>query len=184
MDNLLNTIRSYDFHGYLTLYTYGQSDPRAAAFFYFFARFGIVFFFLSFIYLIWKKKINAFLCAFLAMGIAGLVDLVIYLFWRRPSPFISHSDLATPVIAGLHLEDNISFPSSHTYIVFAIAISVFLYGHRKLGSILFVLAVLVAIGRVGAGLHYPSDVIGGAILGLISGAVAFLIFRKAEKNWN
>lgn len=184
MVNFLDKIRAYDYDGYLKLYIISQNNSFYDSIFYFFARYGIVFFFLSFTYLIWKKKINAFFCSFLAMGIAGLVDLAIYLFWRRPSPFISHSDLATPITAGLHINDKISFPSSHTYIVFAIAISVFLYGHKKLGLVLFALAILVAVSRVGAGLHYPSDVIGGAFLGLISGILAFIIVKRAEKNWN
>jgi len=183
MVNFLDKIRLYDFNSYLRLYTLSQNNNFYNSLFYFFARYGIVLFFLSFTYLIWKKKINAFFCSFLAMGIAGFIDLAISLFWRRPSPFISHSNLATPVTAGLHMSDNASFPSSHTYIVFAIAISVFLYGHKRLGLVLLLLAVLVALSRVGAGLNYPSDIIGGAILGLISGAIAFLIIKKAEKNW-
>lgn len=183
MRHFLDTIRTYDFNGYYNLFQLDQRNHFFGTFFYFFARFGIVFFFFSFTYLIWKKKITAFFCAFLAMGIAGLVDFTISTFWRRPSPFITHSDLVSPVTVNLRVDPNVSFPSSHTYIVFAIAISVFLYGHKKLGSILFILAILVALSRVGAGLHYPSDVIGGAILGLISGVIAFLIIRKAEKNW-
>ncbi len=183
MDNFLDKIRTYDFNGYYNLFQLDQRNHFYGDLFYFFSRYGIVFFFFSFTYLIWKKKVNAFFCTFLAMGIAGLVDFIITTIWRRPSPFVSHSDLVSPVIVNLRVDPNISFPSSHTYIAFAIAISVFLYGHKKLGTVLLALAILVAVSRVGAGLHYPSDVIGGAILGLISGVTAYFVVRRAEKNW-
>lgn len=183
MNSFWDKLREWDFNGYLHLYNFAERSNFGELFFYFFARFGIVFFFFSFTYLIWKKKINAFFSSFLAMALAGLVDLSISIFWGRPSPFITHFDLVSPVTTNLRVAENDSFPSSHTYIVFAIAISVYLYGHKKLGTALFVLAILVAMSRVGAGLNYPSDVIGGAILGLISGTLAFLIVKGAEKNW-
>ena len=93
-----------------------------------------------------------------------------------------HHDLITPITQGLRVDPN-SFPSGHTYTVFAIAISVYLYGHKRLGLILFALAIMVAIARIGAGLHYPSDVVAGALLGLASGAVAYLVIQRLEEYW-
>jgi len=117
------------------------------------------------------------------MAVAGLADFLIMFLWKRPRPFISHSnEIMTPVTAGLRV-DSSSFPSAHTYICFAIATSIFLYGHKRLGTALLVLAMAVGIGRIGAGLHYPSDVIGGALLGIASGIFAYLIVRRKEKSW-
>jgi undecaprenyl-diphosphatase len=118
-----------------------------------------------------------------AVSIAAVIDALIVLDWKRPRPFISHStQVLMPIISGLRVT-RVSFPSVHAYVVFAIATSVYLYGHRKLGTVLYGLAILVAIGRVGAGLHYPSDVIAGALLGIGSAILAFLIVQKAEPNW-
>lgn len=181
MYNILDLIRHYDFRIYYHLYQIGLDSSRAAYFYYFFARYGIVFFFLSFIYLILKKKISAFLCTLLAMGIAGGVDFAVYVFWQRPRPFITHPNIMMLNVFGVST-NSASFPSSHTYIAFAIATSLFLYGHRRLGSFLFALAICVAIGRIGSGLHYPSDVIGGALLGIVSGFLVFLLFRGWEKS--
>jgi len=183
MQQVLEQIRTYDFSSYFYLYEISKNSIFYEVLFYFFARYGIVFFFLSFTYLIWNKRIKAFFCGFLALGIAGLVDIIITLLWQRPRPYITHADLAMPYTAGLRVDD-ISFPSSHTYIAFAVATSVFLYGHRRLGIVLFILAIFVAISRVGTGLHYPSDVIGGAILGIVSGVIARKIVQKLEKDWD
>lgn len=178
MNNIINSTRLYDFQGYYKLYRLGIESPFIASTYYFFARYGIVFFFLSFIYLIWKRKIPAFLSALISMGFAGVVDFLVYIFWQRPRPFIVHSDLiADPIIRGMKL-GSASFPSSHTYVAFAIATSMILYGHRKLGSALFVLAVFIALGRIGTGLHYPSDVIAGAILGTVSGLIVYFLTRR------
>ena len=182
MTSFLEQIRQIDYNLYYKLYFLAISNRYWADFFYFFARYGIVFFFLTFVYLIFLKRINAFLASLLAMGIAGTADLLISLFWSRPRPFITHHDLMTPITKGLTV-DATSFPSGHTYIVFAIAISVYLYGHRRLGLVLFVLAIIVGLSRIGAGLHYPSDVIGGALLGLASCMIAYLVVEKLENYW-
>ena len=176
--NLLDWSRHYDFQGYYKLYQLGLTNPAIASFYYFFARYGIVFFFLSFTYLIWKKRIPAFISALMAMGLAGVVDFLVYVFWRRPRPYVAHANLISdPIIRGMRV-DAASFPSSHTYIAFAVATSVFLYGHKKLGSVLYILAISVALGRIGTGLHYPSDVIAGALLGMASGIIVYFVAQR------
>ena len=182
MGHFLDQLRFQDYGLYYKLYYIGLSSHFWGNFFYFFAAYGIVLSFLSFVYLIISKRINALLCSLLAMGLAGLADFLITIFWSRPRPFVTHHQLMTPITKGL-LIDATSFPSAHTYIVFAIAASVFLYGHHKLGTALFIVAILVGVSRIGAGLHYPSDVIAGALLGLAAGIAAYLIIEKLEKNW-
>lgn len=182
MVNLLDTIRSYDLRLYLELYNLGLNHPTIESLYYFFAKYGILIFFLSFIYLIWRTRINALICSMLSMAIAGIIDLIIYISWQRPRPFVAHADVVAPETSKFTVDIS-SFPSSHTYIAFAIATSIFLYGHKKLGTFLFIIAILVAISRIGAGLHYPSDVIGGAMLGIFSGIVAYLAVHKMQRYW-
>lgn len=182
MNQLLLTTRAYDFKAFYRLYLLGQESQSYFQLFYFFARYGVVFVFLSFAYLIWVRKINAFLCSFLAMGIAGLVDLITFAIWKRPFPFVTYSELVNVNTYGMRMESS-SFPSCHTYIAFAVATSVFLYGHKKLGPVLMVLAIFLAIGRIGVGLHYPSDVIGGALLGIGSGIIAYILTNTWQRHW-
>lgn len=181
--DIANHIRFWDYHTYLFFYSAIHGRPWLSECYLFFAKYGVVLVAASTIYLILRKTIIAFVSSFIAVAIAVLIDAVVVIFWRRPRPFISHSNqIIAPITQGLRV-DAISFPSAHTYFAFAIATSIFLYGHRRLGVLLFLLAILVGIGRIGAGLHYPSDVIAGAILGIISGVLANIFVRKMQKNW-
>jgi undecaprenyl-diphosphatase len=66
-----------------------------------------------------------------------------------------------------------SFPSNSATVAFAIATAIFLV-NRKLGIFSIVLATFYAFSRVYAGVHFPSDVIAGALLGA---AVSLLVFK-------
>lgn len=183
MKMLFDQIRIIDYNWLYSLYHFGKLHGQVETIYIFWARYGIIVLAMSFIYLIWNKRINALICSMLAMGLAGFTDLAIYLFWKRPTPYIAHANLLVPNTSGLDIDAS-SFPSSHTYICFAVAVSTILYGHKKLGFTLLLIAILVAISRIGVGLHYPSDVIGGALLGTVAGIVSYLIVHKAEKFWD
>jgi undecaprenyl-diphosphatase len=90
--------------------------------------------------------------------VSGLVD--------RPRPFVAHPHAVHLFVA--HAPDA-SFPSDHATAAFAIAMAVWLRD-RRWGAALLVLAALLALGRVALGLHYPADVVAGALLG-IAGAL-------------
>ncbi len=66
-----------------------------------------------------------------------------------------------------------SFPSSHATIAFALAFTVFFF-NRTWGIPMLIAAVLVALGRVYVGVHYPADILAGAIIG---GVVSYGVYR-------
>ncbi|HEX9295177.1 MAG TPA: phosphatase PAP2 family protein [Polyangiaceae bacterium] len=74
------------------------------------------------------------------------------------------------------LPSDCSFPSGHAAGSFALAFFV-LTLHRRAGAILVALATLIALSRVALGVHYPSDVLAGALLGSIFGWAAARIYR-------
>lgn len=61
-----------------------------------------------------------------------------------------------------------SFPSDHAAALFALAASFYFSGNKKLGFIFGVIAIVISFFRVSTGLHWPSDVIAGAIIGIVA----------------
>jgi undecaprenyl-diphosphatase len=86
--------------------------------------------------------------------------------WRRERPFAN----LEPVAAMVPHTPERSFPSRHVASAVAMA-RVATRARPSLGRLMAVLAGLLALGRVGAGLHYPSDALGGAALGFVLGSV-------------
>ena len=98
----------------------------------------------------------------------------------RPRPFISY-----PIIQKLSPGGSGSFPSGHTSDAFSIAMILSLLFPRKMVVIpIFLWAILVGYSRMDLGVHYPSDVIGGAIIGVISSLFCFRFYKKMKKDRN
>jgi len=102
----------------------------------------------------------------------GLVNLVLYQIIKRwiarPRPYRT----CPGICARTRSLDEFSFPSGHT--LHSVAFSVILTVYYPM-SALFVwpLTILIALSRMVLGLHYPSDVVVGALIGGITAAVSF-----------
>jgi undecaprenyl-diphosphatase len=75
-----------------------------------------------------------------------------------------------------------SFPSSHAVNNFAAA-ALISYFYKKYAPYLYVFAALVAYSRVYVGVHYPSDIFGGAIEGLLIGWLIAVLFAKLQTKF-
>ncbi|MDH4619208.1 undecaprenyl-diphosphatase [Brevibacillus sp. AY1] len=71
-----------------------------------------------------------------------------------------------------------SFPSDHTILFFTFCLTFWLFG-KKHRLIWMILAVCVALSRIGVGVHYPADVLVGAIFGTLSALLSYAIVPKA-----
>lgn len=84
------------------------------------------------------------------------------------------------VLENVHLlvtcTDSFSFPSSHAVNNFAAAMF-FTFFYRKLKWILFSVATLMALSRIFVGVHYPSDVVGGALIGILIGYILAVLYN-------
>jgi undecaprenyl-diphosphatase len=104
-----------------------------------------------------------------------LLNLPLY-FWLkhsigRPRPFVACSDIRACVRA----LDKFSFPSGHTLHAVALAV-VFSWHFPLVGAALVPLVLLIALSRVALGLHYPSDVAAGALIGASVGLGVALLY--------
>ncbi len=68
-----------------------------------------------------------------------------------------------------------SFPSGHTAASFASAAALFFAGEKKLWKPVLVLAVLIAFSRLYLYVHYPTDILGGIVVGVTAGYLGYLL---------
>ena len=101
----------------------------------------------------------------LALGAASLAGHA----YAEARPFVS--DPGTRLLVQ-HSADN-SFPSDHATVSFAIAASI-IWLRRLAGGLVMLAATLIGLARVFVGVHWPSDILGGAIIGLAAGSIAAL----------
>ena len=107
--------------------------------------------------------------------LAGVInDFVLQLLIARPRPFSVLRDVIT--IGKLPTES--SFPSGHAAMAFAFAMTYLLVMPKSLsGYLLLLFAGIVAFGRIYMGFHYPSDVLGGALLGIVCAFTSLAVFK-------
>jgi undecaprenyl-diphosphatase len=122
------------------------------------------------------RKINfkLFLTAIVSSGLGYLLSQIIGKLFFRERPFVA-LDSVTKLIEKSALDK--SFPSDHTVLSFALAFCVF-YFDKRWGKVFLILASLVGLSRVFVGVHYLSDVIGGAILAWL---VSWLVYKTLRK---
>ena len=83
--------------------------------------------------------------------------------------------------AGSHLEDDMSFPSGHTslnFATFTALIAVLLKDKKKWAWALMIIPLIVGITRIIRCVHYPSDVLGGMIIGILAGVIGCMAATK------
>ncbi|MEL7187267.1 MAG: phosphatase PAP2 family protein [Pseudomonadota bacterium] len=108
------------------------------------------------------------------MAVATVVGIVLYKALKtrlvRERPFINHGDIH----CGTAPLDRYSFPSGHTLHAASFAI-MFTWYLPMLGWVTIPFAILVASSRVILGLHYPSDVLAGALIGSMLAIIAIVL---------
>lgn len=107
-----------------------------------------------------------------AVVVVLLIGEILSLVILRPRPFLAVQDIVSLVPPPL----TSSFPSLHTSVSTAIALFLF-SANRIAGWSGLVVLLGVILGRLAVGVHYPSDILGGVILGF----VAFTIVRWGHK---
>ena len=119
----------------------------------------------------WKlAAVSALGSAALALGVNRLISSEI---WDRQRPYVTHH-IAHPWINS----HDPSFPSDHASAAFAIAFAVLAFDVVAGGIFLF-FALVISVGRLFIGAHYPGDVAAGLLVGLAAALVITKLSRPA-----
>ncbi len=108
--------------------------------------------------------------SFLTAGLSFLVVSIFRRIYNRPRPY---EELEIIPLIKKNTRGK-SFPSRHVFSVFVIAVCWFYY-IPFVGILLMVFGCLMAYVRVIGGVHYPLDVVAGAMIGILSGWIGFFI---------
>lgn len=139
---------------------------------------GALWIVLAAVLLIWPKyrRVGAILA--LALVIDLLVcNVIIKPIVARPRPY----DLNTAMEYLIARPHGWSFPSGHTAASFA-SVAALYWGRFRYWIVFGVLAVLIGVSRLYLYVHFPTDVLGGVVVGLLCGTAGYGIVRAVEKH--
>ena len=139
---------------------------------------GIIWIALGLIMLIPKKTRKCgimVLAALLVMLITN--NIILKNLIARARPYATYPELIEDLIGIIHVPSSYSFPSGHTVSAMSVAFTV-LTQHKKLGSIVLVFAILMGLSRLYVGVHFPTDVYGGMIVGAL---IALFVYWAEKK---
>ncbi|NQW21680.1 MAG: phosphatase PAP2 family protein [Chloroflexi bacterium] len=98
-----------------------------------------------------------------ALSIANFVVWLINISWDRPRPFIEHADQLNLLF---YSPTDPSFPANPVAVGFVAATAAWSI-NRKFGLCMYAAATLFGFSRLYAGVFYPTDIVGGAIVGIV-----------------
>lgn len=145
--------------------------------------YGIIWILLAAILLLFKKTRGMGVAIFLSIAIGGLIgNVFLKNIVARLRPFQTHAfELLIPAPTGY------SFPSGHTLASFAAA-SAILYFDKKWGIVALIGAALIGFSRLYFFVHFPTDVLMGVLLGIVSGYLGYRLsiplYDRLQKKTN
>ncbi len=137
---------------------------------------GFVWIAIAVIFLLSKKYRPTGFLILIALTLCFLLgDIFLKPFIARPRPFTIHPAMSLLISP----PTDFSFPSGHTGSSFSAAI-IILLNRKSWGIATMILASLIAFSRLYLYVHYPSDIIGGFLLSIVSAFLSIWLFSKIK----
>lgn len=119
----------------------------------------------------------------ITLAISLIIGLIVVNIIMKPGiARIRPYDINQSIILLTSKMNDYSFPSGHTLAAFEFATAIFLY-NKKWGYISFVFAFLMGFSRLYLYVHFPTDVICGAVLGIIVSIISYYITKYIYKRF-
>lgn len=154
---------------FFLIFGLNSQSPMMDSMMIFGARFAIYLTLILMFVLVFKggvKERKSLVLALLSIPIIILLIKVIHLFFYQSRPFVVNDIL--PLIP--HAADA-SFPSRHTSIMSGIAFA-YTYFKSRWAPLFLLLMLWVGMARIFVGVHFPLDILGGGIVGIVAVAIA------------
>ena len=103
-----------------------------------------------------------------------LCNVILKNIFVRPRP----CDVNTAINLLIPRPSGYSFPSGHTSASFAAVAALYFSGERKIWKAALALAILIAFSRMYLYVHYPTDVLGGIVCGIVCGCASWWFIRR------
>ncbi len=146
---------------------------------------GIFLIILSLILIVFKKtrKVGTAMLGAIIIG-ALFTNISIKPIIARPRPYIDETHIFHQwwLDAGAHVESEFSFPSGHTTSAMAVMTGLFFTTNKKYSWTAFIFAIVMGITRIYLCVHFPSDVLGGLIVGFLAGLISATIVNSLFKS--
>lgn len=105
------------------------------------------------------------LLGIVSLAVANVFVLISNIIWFRPRPFTDHD-----VNLLFYHPSDPSFPANSAATTWALACALWMYD-RGIGGIALVLAFMMGLSRIFVGVHYPLDILAGAIIGIVAARI-------------
>lgn len=123
----------------------------------------------------WKQRCYDLFLGLMSVLLArGLVAEVIKFLYQRPRPYVEL--VFKPLI---DIDFSSAFPSGHASLFFALATTTFLI-NKKWSYYFFAGAFLMGLARIYVGVHWPLDILGGMVVGVLSALVVWKILPRSN----
>jgi len=122
--------------------------------------------------------------AIISTLLAQFLKRIVYPEELRPISYLSES-FPVHQIAGVEMRRLHSFPSGHTTTAFTMALIMSHMINKKVWSILLpLLALIAAYSRVYLAQHFPTDLLAGMCIGIVSAILSLLVYKKIIRRLN
>lgn len=119
--------------------------------------------------MVWRALVAAIISRF-------VITEAIRWLWERPRPFVEHD-----VNLLIGEVNHAAFPSGHAAFYFGLAAAIFFY-NKRIGVVFLGAAAVISLARVFVGVHWPFDILAGALIGCFIGWAVSKGARKIKPS--